>query len=392
MDSWDLVFVVAVGVPCGAFLAAIVATAIGAARMNRLEHVVPVERAVWPRVSFVVPACDEAESIEPAMRSLLAQAYPDLSVIAVDDRSSDDTGAIIDRLASEHPRLTAVHVQTLPDGWLGKLNALQKGVERSDGTWLLFADADANLRPDTLKKAICWADRTELDFLSALPTIQSAGFLGDTMINVVLGMFCLGNRPWRVSDPRSATIAATGAFMLVRRSAFDRTPGFEWLRLEVADDFGLCQMIKTHGGRCELMLGGEEITIRWYSSLREIISKMQKNFFAVTGRFSLPRIAAQALVLAWLAFFPLALALPGGSTWRAGVLAACLGAQVAMTIAGALFAGRSLVPSLFPSLGFALTAFVALRSGIVGHRLGGISWRGVVYPTRLLEGRQRVRV
>jgi len=388
----DLVFLIVVGAPLVLFAAALGATVLGVMRVTALRHLPIDSRAEWPRVSIVVPACDEEAGVEAALRSLLTQRYPNVQVVAVDDRSSDGTGTIMDRLAREDARLSAVHVETLPEGWLGKLNALHRGVEQSDGEWLLFADADAHLGPDTLRKCISHADAERIDFLSVVPHIASAGFLGDTVFNVVTSTLCLMMLPWRIKDPNRRTIGATGAFMLVRRSGFARTPGFAWLKLEVADDFGLCLMIKTHGGRCDLLNGREEVKIAWYSSLGEIASKMQKNFFAITGRFSPAKIVGQAAVTAWLGLFPLAALLPVQGSWPRAMLGTAMGLQVLSGLVAGRWAARPVLPSLFPGVGLVLLAWMMVRAAVVGRRIGGIRWRGVLYPTALLKNRQRVKV
>jgi hypothetical protein len=346
--------------------------------MRRVREVraLPLEaRDEWPLVSFVIPACDEEHAIESALRSVLDQSYPRLQVVAVDDRSTDGTGEVIDRLAAADPRLTAVHVKTLPEGWLGKLNALHEGTARARGEWLLFADADAHLGKDTLKKIIGHADRAGLDFLSVIPHIASAGIFGDAAFHVVLAMFSLGARPWRIPDPRAKEIGASGAFLLVRRAAFEKTPGFEWLKLEVADDFGLCLLVKSHGGRCELLNGKDEVKIVWYASLREFAQKMQKNFFAITGRVSLARIAAQAGLVAWMGLFPLAALVPTRIPHAPAIVGLSVAAQIAMSALGAAWTGRSFVPCLFGPFGYLAIAVMAIRSGVVGKRIGGIRWR-----------------
>ena len=108
-----------------------------------------------PRVSIIVPARNEAEHIEAALVSLLQLDYPDYEVIAVDDRSNDATGVILDRLAShwrahgeasDH-RLKVLHVSDLPQGWLGKVHAMWKAAQQATGEWLLFTDADVSSVP-----------------------------------------------------------------------------------------------------------------------------------------------------------------------------------------------------------------------------------------------------
>src|SRR4030095_5434131 len=91
---------------------------------------------VWPCLSVVIPACNEAATLESAVATLLQQDYPDLEIILVDDRSTDGTGELIDRLARQDPRIRAVHVEILPQGWLGKVHALHRGVEQARAHWL----------------------------------------------------------------------------------------------------------------------------------------------------------------------------------------------------------------------------------------------------------------
>lgn len=97
--------------------------------MPVLRNLRPREPARWPSPSVVIPACNEGATIEDALRSRLAQGYPELEVIVVEDRSTDATVSIVDRIAAEDPRLRALHIEELPRGWLGKLHALHRGAE-----------------------------------------------------------------------------------------------------------------------------------------------------------------------------------------------------------------------------------------------------------------------
>jgi cellulose synthase/poly-beta-1,6-N-acetylglucosamine synthase-like glycosyltransferase len=87
----------------------------------------------WPRVSVIVPCRNEERGVERAMRTLLGQDYPDLEIVAINDRSEDRTGAILDALAREDPRLRVAHVTSLPEGWLGKNHAMREGASRAGG-------------------------------------------------------------------------------------------------------------------------------------------------------------------------------------------------------------------------------------------------------------------
>src|SRR5262245_54122822 len=98
-----------------------------------LAHVNPPEPEAWPRVSVIIPACNEADTLEAAMRSRLAEDYPNVEFILVDDRSTDETGAIVDRLAAADARIHAIHIGDLPDGWLGKVHALNTATQQATG-------------------------------------------------------------------------------------------------------------------------------------------------------------------------------------------------------------------------------------------------------------------
>src|SRR6185503_735296 len=111
----------------------------------------------WPKLTVVIPACNEAEHIESAAKTLIAQDYPDLEIILLNDRSTDTTAAIIDRLARDDNRVKAIHIETLPAGWLGKVHALDQGVARAQGEWILCTDADVHFAPGILRQAVAFA-------------------------------------------------------------------------------------------------------------------------------------------------------------------------------------------------------------------------------------------
>ncbi|MBK8266957.1 MAG: glycosyltransferase [Planctomycetes bacterium] len=124
-----------------------------------------------PSVSFIVAAKDEAANIESCLKSLAALEYPKLQIIAVNDRSGDETGAIMDRLSAERDRLEVHHVTHLRSGWFGKNNAMREGVERAEGEWLCFTDADCiQTCKHSLAIAMQYAKDRNADFLSVLPS------------------------------------------------------------------------------------------------------------------------------------------------------------------------------------------------------------------------------
>src|SRR5215208_3489148 len=133
----------------------------------------------WPLLSVIIPACNEAANLGSAVESLLGQNYPNLEVILINDRSNDGTAEIIGRLALGDGRIRSLHVETLPDGWLGKVHALDRGVQLAEGDWLLFTDADVHFAAGTLRRAVGWAIANRIDHLGLAPLAVQESFLLD---------------------------------------------------------------------------------------------------------------------------------------------------------------------------------------------------------------------
>jgi hypothetical protein len=356
--------------------------------LGRLE---PEPPARWPRLSVVVPACDEVSTLGRSVRALLAAGYPDLEIVVVDDRSTDGTSALIDRLAGEDGRIRAVHVTELPPGWLGKVHAMHVGTGAATGEWLLYCDADAHIAPQALSRIVAWCESRGIDFVSALPAIERAGAVVSAAVAVVMRLIIGGARVWAVDDPGSGAVFGLGVFLLARRAAFERTEGFSWLRLEVADDMGLALMMKRSGARCAVLHAASGISVAPYPSAPAMIRALEKNGYAIMGRCSALRTVAFAAVVAIFELgFALAL-LPLGAPWLPWLGLAALGLAAAAT---ALSAGLCRLPAwigwLFP-LGVGLLVAAMLRSAFEGWRQGGVVWRGTLYRAQELRGGIRVR-
>lgn len=351
--------------------------------------------AAWPRLSLVVAACNEADHLESAVSSLLGQDYPDLEVVLVDDRSTDDTGAIADRVAAADARLHVLHVRALPDGWLGKVHALARGAEAARGEWLLFTDADVHFAPGTLRRAVAFAVHRGADHVAAIPDIWPSAPLVDAVTAMFLRTFPVITRSWAIADPASPAFVGIGAFNLVRRRALERTAGFEWLRLEVGDDMGLGLLLKRSGARCCLVSGAGLVGLYWYRNLGEMARGLEKAYASV-GRCSLVRMVAAGFVIAALEWAPLVmLAAPGVPGLAPGLRLAGVAMLVAMGIV-AVVQRRSLgQPRILPLLLSPVAALVSLvltvRSGWLGWRRGGVLWRGTLYASQGLREGRRIR-
>src|SRR5258705_1463675 len=140
-----------------------IAARLGRRRVPGLKDLEPIRDESLPTLTIVAAAKDEASRVEEAARSLLRQDYPNLTVIVVDDRSSDGTSGILDRLAAENPRLRVVHITSLPEDWIGKCHALAQGAGATDSEWILVVDGDVTLAPEAARRGVWLAVRQGWD-------------------------------------------------------------------------------------------------------------------------------------------------------------------------------------------------------------------------------------
>ena len=261
----------------------------------RLKREMPRET---PLVSVIIPARDEARIIERTVRAMLAQTYPHLEVVVVNDRSVDDTGEILRRIAD--PRLVVVHGEEPPAGWLGKPWALHEGAQHARGELLLFVDADVQYSPDALAAAVARLERSGLAMTSLFPHFEMHGFW-EHIAMPNLAVFAFALLPlWLTNRTRVAMLAAGGGpGNLVRRSEFDAAGGHEALKDAVVDDVALARLLRRAGHGTEFVRADEGfVSLRMYSGAREIIDGFTKNMFAVFGRSYLVALVALVVTLA----------------------------------------------------------------------------------------------
>jgi cellulose synthase/poly-beta-1,6-N-acetylglucosamine synthase-like glycosyltransferase len=350
---------------------------VGNRRLHRLAQLRAPAPTGWPRVSIVIAARNEAATVGAALPTVLGKDYPELEFIAVNDRSEDDTGAILDRIAAGESRLRVVHVRELPAGWLGKNHALHLGAQQATGEWILFTDADVHFAPDALARAIAYGRANSLDHIAAVPNLSGTSHPLGICVNAFSFAFMVGLRPWQVPDPRSRAHAGVGAFNLVRASTYRKLGGHEPLRLRPDDDIKLGKLMKA-GGFSEFMLGDGAITVAWYHTVGEMVCGLTKNAYAGADyRLWLPLTGV--LLTAALYLWPVAaLALTTGpALWlNAGSVAVMLILGCDQT----RFTGGRWWHGLFLPFGMAVFAYALLRSQLVTLWTGGITWRGTHYP------------
>ncbi len=339
-----------------------------------------------PRVSIVVPARNEAEHIEAALVSLLQLDYPDYEVIAVDDRSEDATGAILDRLQGQwrergeasHHRLKVLHVTELPSGWLGKTHAMWQAGKQATGDWLLFTDADVVFREDALRRAVVYAERNQADHVVLFPTMVMKSAGERMMMAFFQSQFVFAHRPWKVADPKSRDSMGVGAFNMIRRQVYERIGTYQRLRMAVLDDMKLGELVKQEGHRQRCVFGRDLLKLRWVFGAMGMVRNLTKNFFAIFHY----NTAFAVLAVCGILIVNLG---PFAGVWiaqgwaRAGFIAS-LATLVAIYAGMAMRSDISPFYVLLHPVGTLLFCYAIVRSVLLTLVRGGVVWRGTMYP------------
>ena len=275
-----------------------------------------------PRVSVIVPARNEEEKIREALQSLLNLDYPDLEFIVLNDRSTDQTGAILAGMADA--RLRIVNITELPEGWLGKNYALYQGAEQASGQVLLFTDADVVMDPSALAKSVNYLEANGLHHLAVMPKVRLPSLALRLFCSTFGVFFCGYIRPWKASDPTSRSFIGIGAFNLVSAKAYKAAGTHRAIAMRPDDDVKLGKLLKKAGYRQEMAFGAGLLTVVWYSSMREMIGGLMKNFFAGL-EYSVPMSIAAGIAVLLLNAWPfVAIFVLRGAAWFLYLLAAII--------------------------------------------------------------------
>jgi glycosyltransferase involved in cell wall biosynthesis len=337
----------------------------------------------WPKVSIIVPARDEAAKIEAAMRSKLLIDYPDFELIAVDDRSQDETGAILDRLAAEDSRLRVIHLDSLPDDWLGKSHAMHVAATHAKGEYLLFTDADVFFAPDLLRKAVTMCEGWRLDHLTLAPHLECHGFFERVLHAYFFVLLCIGAQPWLVRTPFRMAYLGMGAFNMVRRTAYDRCGGHAAIRLDVLDDVKLGKLIKRNGLRQDALDAGGGLRVQWQESFFGVIRGLEKNGFAIF-EYSLVKLVVYSAIVVLFNLFPYVAVVIWPDVRGGGWLASVLFLHLATALTAQLL-GSSPIVSLGLPVAMVALLYTMWRSAYLTLSRQGVRWRDTFYPLSVLR-------
>lgn len=338
----------------------------------------------FPRVSVIVPARNEAKRLQAALQTLLSQRYPNFEIIAINDRSTDCTGEILDSLAQTHTCLKVIHVQELPEGWLGKNYANYLGYQHSSGEYLLFTDADIFFHPETLVRTVTYALRERAKHIVAYPKMLTSSAMEEAFIALFGFLFTWKFSPSGARNPKNRhAYIGVGAFNFIERSLYERIGTHLHLRANVDDDVKLGYWVKQHAEATHVVRGTDLLAVRWREGLWDSIKGIERsafpgiNFSWLWVGIGIVGTLFGLIAPYWLLFMPSAL------------ITLCAGSSIAMIfliyftlIRNSL---RALRITLLHPVASLLFLYALISSAVKITWQGGVEWRGTFYSLALLK-------
>ena len=332
--------------------------------------------AIYPTLSVIIPACNEEESIEQAISQLMSQDYPDLEVIVVNDRSTDKTGVVLEKLKVQYPQLKVITIYDLPPNWLGKNHAIYQGVKEATGEWLLFTDADVMFSQASLKKTIKYAVEHTLDHLAIAPDLYYGGVFYRAFLTYL-------------SFAITATVMVTkkvgvGAFNLVKKSVYQEIGGYEAIAMRVADDMSFGELVVDKGYKQAFGLSGKGfIIVKWYNTLFDLLKGFKKNQFA-HFKYSVVTTLVICLYALLVGVYPF-VGIFLGPIWARTLCGISVLSLFGVYNQFAKYTNISRSYVVIHPISVMLYIGAILNSVVSTVRRGGIEWRGTFYPLEVLK-------
>ncbi len=337
-------------------------------------------------ITIIVPARDEEASIKNTLNSLLASTGVCLQIIAVDDRSTDGTGILMDDVAAAaaggRHSLQVLHITELPKSWLGKPHAMAMAARQARSPWLLFTDGDVHFHPRSLEIALREAEALSADHLILIPSVILLTLGEKAMLATMNALSQWMIRLWKVSDPQARDFIGVGGFNLIRREVYEKLGGFDRIRMEVLDDLRLGWLVKRAGYRQRVVIGRDLVRLRWLQGPLGVMRLAEKNAFAAYHyRIGFTLLVSLALFL--VAVVPVIAIFAGGLPLIGGVLT--------FIAFAAIFRANRKVTATPPWLAILyppsmlVVLYALLRSMTLALVRKGIDWRGTRYSLKELR-------
>ena len=347
-------------------------------------------------VSVVIPARNESSNIGTVLGSILATAYHPIELLVVDDRSTDDTGAIVETFGD--PRLRLIRGEELPEGWYGKPWACYQGYRAARGEILLFTDADTRHAPELLGRAVGALIDEEAGLVTVAPLQRCVTFWERVVMPQVWFLLALRYQPGAVNRARrERDVIANGQFILTTRQAYEAAGTHAAVRHEVAEDLALAQAFLRQGLKLHFAFAERLMETRMYLGLSHLVEGWSKNIY-LGGRRSFPHepvlraLVPVMLIVAMLAWLlPPAVLLAAAADPRFGNLAPAALLAVSLSVGFWMVISHGMqIPARYGlayPIGAAMALYIILRSTWRGGRL--VEWRGRTYSDRGVSGKEK---
>lgn len=353
-------------------------------KLGAFQHSPLTDPARSRRLSVIVAARDEEASIKQSIESQLTSTWSDVEWILVNDRSSDQTGQIMDELARKDGRIRVVHVRELPEGWLGKNHAMQKGYEAATGSCFLFTDADVMFRAHTIEGAMACKEETDARHITMTPEMTVKTFWTQAFVHFFLFGFSYYKRPWKANDDKSKIALGIGAFNLLDREAYEAIGTHRAIRLRPDDDLMLGMRVKAAGMRQRAIDGTGGLSVEWYPSLKEAVKGLEKNTFAgLHYSWLMVLFALSGVFVSQVLPFLGVLFLSGSGRILYG-LAIVLMMLIYVRTSFAPWTKALRTFTVFP-LSALIFMYTIIRAVVKTLIRGGIEWRGTFYSLKELK-------
>ena len=352
-------------------------------KINYLSSVASSENIAVRSVVIIIPVRNEEFALKNALTSVCNLDYSNYKILVINDRSTDNTGRILSEMQVQYKNLSILNIETLPPGWLGKNFALYTGTKSSNEEYILFTDADVVYEKDALTKAMQYCLKNDLDHLTILPGMISSSTCLNSVIMTFVIMLTAVQRPWAAKIKKSKASMGVGAFNLVRRQAYLRAGTHKAIAMRPDDDLRLAALLKSAGGKADVLYGKGKIKVEWYSNVKEFINGLMKNIFS---GFKYNVFLAAGGVMGTLLFFVLPLPvilILGNNTER--ILVICMLFFQLILYGNMQGSNGKWWYGLFGIYGGLIIAYVIVKATITNLRSGGIYWRDTFYSLAELK-------
>lgn len=350
----------------------------GYSSIKDLSKVQALNPEQLPFISIIFSALNEEDHIEAALTSLLLLDYPAFEVIAVNDRSTDRTPAILENLKSKYKHLQVIHVNHLPENWLGKNHALSLATQHARGEWFLFTDADVMMKKQALTKSMSYAIKNKLDHLTIYEQHLRQRFWLKVILLGSYITYSMAMKPWRIKYQWSNKFLGHGAFNLIKAKVYQQCGGHQAIALECLDDLMLGKLLKMNQYRQDVVNGYDYIEREWYDSVSSMIKGLQKNSFAYFN-FSFGAALLDISLCLTYFFWPLVAVMCMNPTLRMlNLINILLTLVLTMQIAKHFRLATRF--AIFYPISLAMMIFTVVSSIYSTYKNKGIIWRNTHYP------------